>query len=101
MKKKLFCGIDISKDTLDYAIICGENKEIKTTSQTENNKKGIQEIIRHLQTDYDGADIWVCFEHTGNYGLLLASLLAENNIRFSMVSSLSPGENQTLLMLKE
>lgn len=86
--KNLFCGIDISKDSLDYAIICGENKEVTTSSQIENNKKGIKTLIRHLQTDYDGANLWVCFEHTGHYGLLLASLLAENNIRFSMVSSL-------------
>ena len=86
--KNLFCGIDISKDFLDYAICFDENKKISTTSKTENNKKGITSLIKHLQKEASGGNIWVCFEHTGHYGLLLASLLAKRNIIFSMVPSL-------------
>ncbi len=86
--KKLFCGIDISKDFLDYAICFDEEKAIASLSKTENNKKGIKTLIRHLQKESGGGKTWVCFEHTGHYGLLLASLLAENKIQFSMVPSL-------------
>lgn len=86
--KNLFCGIDISKDFLDYAICFDEDKTISSLSKTENSKKGIIGLIKHLQKESDGGSIWVCFEHTGHYGLLLASLLAERKIVFSMVPSL-------------
>jgi transposase len=86
--KNLFCGIDISKDFLDYAICNGENKTIIAVEKIENNKKGIKILIKHLKKESDGGSIWVCFEHTGNYGLMLASVLSEFNIDYSMVPSL-------------
>lgn len=91
--KNLFCGIDISKDTLDYAICFDEdlksldNLDDLESIKIKNNKNDIVELISHLQNDYGDNSIWVCCEHTGNYGLLLASLLAENKVKFSMVSS--------------
>lgn len=86
--KNLFCGIDISKDFLDYAICDGVNKTIFAVSKVENDKKGIKSIIKLLKKESDGGSIWVCFEHTGNYGLMLASILSDFNIDYSMVPSL-------------
>ncbi len=86
--KNLFCGIDISKDSLDYATCRGEDKTIVSSSKTKNNKKGIMGLIKLLPKESDEMHVWVCFEHTGNYGLLLASLLAKNKVAFSMVPSL-------------
>jgi transposase len=86
--KNLFCGIDISKDFLDYAICDGSNKTIFAVAKVENDKKGIKSIIKLLKKESDGGSIWVCFEHTGNYGLMLASILSDFNIDYSMVPSL-------------
>ena len=86
--KNLFCGIDISKDYLDYATCSGEDKTIISLSKVENDRKGIKSLVKILQKEANGRGIWVCFEHTGNYGLLLASILAKSKIVFSMVPSL-------------
>ncbi|MDD2387565.1 MAG: transposase [Bacteroidales bacterium] len=48
----------------------------------------IKRLIKHLKKEANGGNIWVCCEHTGNYGLLLASVLSNCNIKYSMVSSL-------------
>lgn len=86
--KNLFCGIDISKDFLDYAFCNEENKSIITIEKIENDKKRIIGLIKHLKKESDGGKVWVCFEHTGNYGLVLASVLSEFDIDYSMVPSL-------------
>jgi len=86
--KNLYCGIDISKDFLDYAFCWDVDKKILNTSKVENSIKGIKELIKVLAKEADGAALWVCFEHTGNYGLLLAHLLEVHNVKFSMVPSL-------------
>ncbi len=86
--KNLFCGVDISKDFLDYAICNGEDKSIIELDEISNDRKGIKSLIRTLKKESDGGSIWVCFEHTGNYGLMLASVLSEFDIDYSMVPSL-------------
>lgn len=84
----LYCGIDVSKDFLDYAICWEVDKKILFTSKVENSITGIKELIRLLNKEAKGNTLWVCFEHTGNYGLLLAHLLENQNVKFSMVPSL-------------
>lgn len=85
--KNFFCGIDISLKTLDYAM-CYDDKELLEEKKTANSKSGIKKLIKDLLKKSDRDHIWVCCEHTGNYGLLLAKLLKEHNIKFSMVSAL-------------
>lgn len=85
--KKIYCGIDISKEKLDYAM-CSEDKVVSETFVTKNSKPGIKKLIKDLLKKSDRDHIWVCCEHTGNYGLLLAKLLKENGIIFSMVPAL-------------
>ena len=86
--KKLFYGVYISKNFLDYAICNGEDKSIIASDKIPNDRIGIKSLIRILKKESDGGSIWVCFEHTGNYGLMLASVLSEFNIDYSMVPSL-------------
>lgn len=86
--KNLFCGVDISKDFLDYAICNGEDKSIIALEKIPNDRKGIKSLIKNLKKESDGGSLWVCFEHTGNYGLMLASVLSEFDIDYSMVPSL-------------
>lgn len=86
--KNLFCGIDISKKFLDYAICDGEDKSIIALDKITNDRKGIKSLIKALKKESDGGSVWVCFEHTGNYGLMLACVLSEFDIDYSMVPSL-------------
>ncbi|HOZ29884.1 MAG TPA: hypothetical protein PLL66_03115 [Bacteroidales bacterium] len=47
--KNLFCGVDISKDFLDYAICNGEDKSIIALEKIPNDRKGIKSLIKHLK----------------------------------------------------
>lgn len=84
--KIVFIGIDISKDTLDVAVCKELNQGISKAFVVENTIKGINKLIR--QALKLNLPLWFCFEHTGNYGLLLAQLLQSNNLTYSMVPAL-------------
>lgn len=84
----LFCGIDISKDYLDFSTCKGKENQIINTSRVDNKIAGINELLQYLSKQARGMELWVCFEHTGNYGLLLANKLEKKGIRYSMVPSL-------------
>ncbi len=84
----LFCGIDISKDLLDFALCSGEQKEVIDNGQVSNDRSGIEKLFNTLLGLRARKEIWVCFEHTGHYGALLAHLLHEHDLRFSSVPSL-------------
>ena len=43
---KFFCGIDISKNTLDFTFI-DQNKNKLFSLQTSNNKRGIKKLLIH------------------------------------------------------
>lgn len=71
--KTIYVGIDISKDSLDVAVCKDLNEETKDIFKVDNSLKGINKMIskcNKLKTN-----LWFCFEHTGNYGLLLSSQL--------------------------
>ncbi len=84
----LFCGIDVSKDSLDYSGCFGASKQILFTSKLDNSVAGISKMIKHVEKQCNGSPIWYCLEHTGNYGLLLAHILQIKNCNYSMISSL-------------
>ena len=84
--KSFFVGIDISKATLDIAILESCSNRILSSKVINNDIKSIHKWIRQLN-DLNG-EVWVCFEHTGSYGLLLSSLLQSNHITYSAVSAL-------------
>lgn len=80
----LFMGIDISKDTLDYALV--SNKKVLDFGQVENSPKGITELLSVFKKQ--SLPVWVCAEHTGHYGNLLVAILESNKVRYSMINSL-------------
>jgi transposase len=86
--ENLFCGIDISKDYLDFSICQESDKQIILTSKVENTASGINCLLQSLKKETKGKKPWICFEHTGHYGLLLAHQLEKNRIKYSMVPSL-------------
>lgn len=83
-----YCGIDVSKDSLDYAICNQLDKSILLVSKTENTIAGIRKMIKVVQKKSQNLQIWYCFEHTGHYGLLLAHILQCQKQKYSMVASL-------------
>lgn len=84
--KKLFIGIDVSKDVFDYCFL-NQERLVLTKGVQKNSKKGIQQFI-DLLTDYKDYDCWICMEHTGHYGALLTTLFSKESIRFSLVNPL-------------
>lgn len=72
-----FIGIDISKETVDVALISAEQpqKAILNVSLT-NNKKGATLLKRHLkQLSINTEDVLVCMEYTGLYSRCFARFL--------------------------
>ncbi|WP_020607427.1 hypothetical protein [Spirosoma spitsbergense] len=60
-----FIGIDVSKNTLDWAVYA--NKGIIWQTQSENSPTAIRAVIKQLQAlpDFDRSNCVVCMEHTG------------------------------------
>lgn len=93
---KLFIGIDISKSTLDIAYCDSTTKEILKTFQVVNSFDGICRLIKELKKILKKQTVWVCFEHTGNYGLLLSFQLDNAGIPYSAISALEIKKSQGL-----
>lgn len=93
--KTFFIGIDISKNTLDVAVCNQESKQILDVYQLENTFKGINKLIR--KSKKHGDNIWFCCEHTGNYGLLLAHQLQNDELNYSMVPALEIKQSQGMV----
>lgn len=74
-----FCGIDISKKTLDFTFINKEETKLFFL-QTSNDKKGIKKLLNHIKK-YDSKldKTLFCCENTGIYTLVLANLLHQHN----------------------
>lgn len=68
--KKLFIGIDVSKDVFDYYCLDQENK-IVLRGKADNAKEGIKEFCKLINTR-KGYSFWICMEHTEYYDSLLA-----------------------------
>lgn len=91
MKKiSFFIGVDISKATLDVAILhCLEPKSI-LHAVFPNSKAGISSLLSWVRksTTKNKMEIMFCMEHTGVYGLPLCSLLSEKGILYSLIPAL-------------
>lgn len=84
--KSIFIGIDISKDTLDVAICQDPAKIIDKGFKVDNTIKGISKLITRCKRYKQ--ELWFCFEHTGNYGLLLMCQLQSEGLKYSVVPAL-------------
>jgi len=93
--KRIYVGIDISKKTLDVAICKDVNEKVKTVFTVENSLKGINQMI--VRCKRHGEDIWFCFEHTGNYGLLLATQIEVSGQTYSAVPPLEIKHSQGMV----
>lgn len=84
-KYKIFVGIDISKDSIDVALI---NEGISMCQNFSNSKKGYRSMLSWLKTFAQANEMLLCMEHTGLYGLPLWNYLAEHNICFVVENAL-------------
>jgi transposase len=90
--KTIFIGIDISKDSLDVAVCQDPALDLDTTFKVENSIKGISKLIKK-STKFN-QEVWFCFEHTGNYGLLLMCQLQSEGFTYSVVPALEIKQSQ-------
>lgn len=82
--KKLFIGIDISKDTFNYCFLTEDNELLQSDGICENTKHEIEKFIKQVQKlNYD---VWLCMEHTGCYGYVLAFELSKAELCFTMLN---------------
>ena len=91
MKKiKLFIGIDVSKQTIDVALLTSEGLKALAHKQFDNNIKGYKAMMKWTGSMYKCSkqEMLFCLEHTGIYSLNLCCYLNENNIAFWLESPL-------------
>lgn len=93
--KTIFIGIDVSKEWLDAAVCKDLNQKDMGVFRVENSNEGIEKMIRKCKKA--GQDLWFCFEHTGNYGLLLASQLQAAELVYSIVPALEIKQSQGMV----
>lgn len=86
--KKVFIGIDVSKSWLDYVIRQEGDLKILEEKRINNDFKDISKMCSQLIRKYSVKRMWFCFEHTGNYGLLLSFILEEKSLTYSAVPAL-------------
>ena len=83
----LFVGVDLSKDKIDVSILDASHQVVLNHAVFANNDSGIQQFLQVL-AEYGWGQLWVCMEHTGHYGALIACKLAQAGILFSVINPL-------------
>lgn len=88
MVPKFFVGVDISKLTLDIAVLTALNAP--STFKIQNTEAAISEFIRFLKTEYNFKAQQVCFcaEHMGIYAIFLLAVLQKKKIPVYLESPL-------------
>lgn len=77
-------GIDVAKDTLDWYV-----HGTDASGQVVNTIAGLQSLLKALRdAGLQPQDCSFCFEHTGNYGFLLASFLEIRELTYTIVPAL-------------
>lgn len=84
-KKKVFIGIDISKDQLDLAMLKEGTYGSFEDKKVPNSFSGFEDIGKWLKKKkINLKDCLFCMEHTGTYGLLLFAWLSQMGIDFAV-----------------
>ena len=80
--KKLVIGVDVSKDSLDFCVLCEQEFTVLQRGVVENNQAAIVDWL----TGLDASEVIFTFEHTGHYGAMLAWQLSKMKFTFYMVN---------------
>lgn len=83
-----FVGIDVSKNTLDWAIHA--NQRIVWQIQSENSPAAIRMVIKQLQTlpGFSSSSCVICMEHTGLYNAHALEVLFQAHFPIWLEASL-------------
>ena len=77
-KFNFFCGVDISKKTLDFTLTDNNSNKLFFL-QVSNDKRGIKKLLNHAKKyNIELSKTLFCCENTGIYTLVLANLLHEH-----------------------
>lgn len=79
-----FIGIDLSKKTMDVALLTssGEIMELKCLNDKSVLKKTLSYLFDQYKVDKDS--LLICAEHTGHFGNILIEVCHENNLKLWM-----------------
>ena len=104
MDIRYFIGVDISKDTLDWAVFDG--KAIVLQTQSVNSEVGIKAAIKLIKAlpEFKVAESVCCMEHTGIYNAHLLTYLRkislpiwlENSLQIKKSGGLQRGKNDAI-----
>lgn len=101
MNFKAFIGIDISKLTLDIAILNPEKKTI-SHRKIDNNEEGFKQLV-DMVNEKDASliqHVMFCMEHTGVYGKPLCSFLSKNQLSYTLQTPLHIKQSMGMRRLK-
>jgi transposase len=85
MQFRYTIGIDISKKRLDWMSM-DQGQVFHKPAHTSNSVEAINQLILHWKKEgINMNSTLVCFEHTGVYGMPLAMVLEQHDIRYVMV----------------
>lgn len=103
-----FIGIDVSKNTLDFAVLQGN--EIVFQAREENGAQGIRNFMKQLKTlpGFRLEHAVFCMEHTGIYNQYLLEFLShlkapvclESSLQIKQSSGLQRGKNDKIDALR-
>ena len=79
-----FCGIDISKDSFDIALL-ESSGEIKLHQKLTMDREGFDALLKHLSS-FSKKELLVSMEATGIYHLPLLSFLLENSFNSVVIN---------------
>lgn len=78
MEFRNFIGIDISKNTFDFALVKDNNVSLPISDEVSNDPSGIVKLEEFLKKqDLNMEETLFCMEHTGIYCRLLSHYLTE------------------------
>ena len=91
-----FCGIDVSKKTLDFTFI-DQDKNKLFYLQVSNEKKGIKKLLIHSnQYNIELSNTLFCCENTGIYSVVLANSLHQYNCNLWIENAVTIIKSQVL-----
>jgi transposase len=83
MKKNLFIGIDISKLTIDVAILFSDQDNF-CHCQFQNNKPGFKKLIKWVKSfkPNNEYELFFGFEETGKYSINISNFFTDLSLKF-------------------
>lgn len=88
MQKEIIIGIDVSKDKLDVCSLPVGSSTPDELMVISNQSEKIGKYLKRMDKRYKRANILVCLEHTGYYGLELCLTLQQMDFDYALVPAL-------------